>query len=121
MTYGVWEWIRLISYAVSIVAFFYLALRRWHQHNWSGSLMHISLCLLFLWNMFDLTLLSMGLSTRETRSFATPIVVFVAGSAAALAGIDIYRRSGRQQLYDEIVEIERRVSVAQEPSDNNKL
>lgn len=112
MMYGVWEWVRLTSYAVSLVAFFYLALRRGHQHNWPAALMHLSIGLLFLWNMFDLTLLSMGLSTRDTRSFATPVVVFVACSAAAMAWIDIYqRRSIRRRLYDEITEIERRVSA----------
>jgi uncharacterized membrane protein YqjE len=44
------------------------------------ALLMAGLACMFAWYLVDLTMLSVGLSSRETRNFATSITVFVTGA-----------------------------------------
>lgn len=84
MTFGIWEWMRIIAYAVSVPAACYLSLRFAHRKDAPLSMLMAGLACLFGWYLVDLTMVSVGISSRETRNVATPITVFAAGSLAAV-------------------------------------
>lgn len=89
MTFNVWEWIRLICYVSATPAACYLAVRAGHRHDGMHALLWSGLASLFSWYLLDLTMLSIGISSRETRSFATPLTVFATGGVVALALRDL--------------------------------
>lgn len=107
MTFTLPEWTRLICYLVSVVAVAFLALRAYQRREWPAVMAWLGLGMLFGWFVFDLTLASMGLSTRETRSFSTPILIFVTGALVVLARGEMRRQRYETRLRREIREIDR--------------
>lgn len=85
MTFGIWEWMRIIAYVISLPAACYLAFRFARHGDALLAMLLAGLACIFGWYLFDLTLISAGLSSRETRNFATPLTVFTAGSLVALS------------------------------------
>lgn len=84
MTFGIWEWVRVVAYAVSVPAACYLFFRFMHRGDMPLAMLMAGIACLFGWYLVDLTMVSVGLSSRETRNFATPITVFAAGSLATV-------------------------------------
>lgn len=84
MTFGIWEWVRLTAYVVSLPAAFYLSFRFARRGDSPLSMLLAGLACLFGWYLVDLTMVSIGMSSRETRNFATPLTVFVAGSLSVM-------------------------------------
>lgn len=107
MTFTMWEWTRLTCYLVSVVAVAFLTLRACQRREWPAVMAWLGLGMLFGWFVFDLTLASLGLSTRETRSFSTPILIFVTGALAVLARGEMRRQRHETRLKQNIREIER--------------
>lgn len=83
--FNVWEWIRLLCYVCVVPSACYLAVRAYNRHEGMHTLMWSGMALLFSWYLVDLTMVSLGISSRETRSFATPITVFVTGGIVVMA------------------------------------
>lgn len=78
------ELIRAISYAVIVPSFVILCNRSWRARRYDMAILAGALALNYAWYFLDLTLVASGQSTRELRTFATPLTVFVAATAAAL-------------------------------------
>ncbi|MBP8293747.1 MAG: hypothetical protein KAX65_13310 [Caldilineaceae bacterium] len=70
-----WEITRLVCYTISAPLLLWLALGLLRDHARALGLFMLSICLLFTWYMVDVTLVSSGASTRDTRNFATLLVV----------------------------------------------
>ncbi len=70
-----WEITRLICYTISAPLLLWLALGMLRDRARALGLFLLSICLLFTWYMVDVTLVSSGASTRETRNLATLLVV----------------------------------------------
>lgn len=71
----IWELIRLICYTISVPVLMWLALGLLRARTRALGLFILSICLLFAWYMVDVTLVSSGASTRETRNLATLLVI----------------------------------------------
>lgn len=84
MNFLIPELIRAISYAVIIPSFVILCNRSWRARRYDMAILAGALALNYTWYSLDLTLVVSGQSTRELRTFATPLTVFVAVTAAAL-------------------------------------
>ncbi len=98
MTFGIWEWVRIIAYAVAIPASCYLSFRLAHRGDKPLSMMFAGLTILFGWYLLDLTMVSVGMSSRETRNFATPITVFTAGSLAVMVIRELRQHATEQRI-----------------------
>ncbi len=107
MTFNVWEWLRLICYASATPAACYLAVRASHRHDGMQALLWSGLALMFGWYMIDLTMISAGISSRETRSFATPITVFVSGGIVSMALREMHMHLRERRLRDELTQLEK--------------
>lgn len=70
-----WEITRLVCYTISAPLLLWLALGLLRDRARASGLFLLSICLLFSWYMVDVTLVSSGASTRETRNLATLLVV----------------------------------------------
>jgi hypothetical protein len=70
-----WEITRLVCYTISAPLLLWLALGLLRDRAQALGLFLLSIYLLFSWYMVDVTLVSSGASTRETRNLATLLVV----------------------------------------------
>jgi hypothetical protein len=106
MTFTLWEWVRLLCYLIAVCCLPYMVLRRRAQRNSAATMFYAGLTLLFAWNLFDLTMLAWGLSTRETRSFATPVIVFATGGIVLMVWREVRRHRDERRVSGEIDRIE---------------
>lgn len=98
MTFGIWEWVRLISYAVSLPAAFYLSMRMARRGDAPLSMLLAVLACLFGWYLVDLTMVSVGMSSRETRNLATPLTVVVAGNLSAMTLSELRKHAMERRI-----------------------
>lgn len=113
MTFATAEWARLVGYLTILVACAFLAHRYGAKRKWPLAALCGSTGLFSIWLAFDLTLVSIGLSTRETRGYGTVFVILLAGAAVALAATEIGQMRYERQLYREIDEIAERMKSAE--------
>ena len=106
MTFSGWEWTRLACYLVSGVAVALLTLRAYQRREWPAVMVWVGVGMLFSWFVFDLTLASMGLSTRDTRSYSTPILIFTTGALVVLAWGEMRRQRHEMRLRRQIRDID---------------
>lgn len=71
----IWELTRMFCYVISAPALFYLALWLARQHHYAQMCFTMSISLLFVWYMVEITIASTGVNTREYRVIGTPMVV----------------------------------------------
>ena len=105
MIFNAWEWIRLLCYTGAAPAAIYLALRAVHRRDGMFALFWCALALLFAWYLLDLTMVSLGISSRETRNFATPITVFATGGVVSLALLEARIQWSEQRARKELARI----------------
>lgn len=109
MTFAIAEWIRLVSYLTILVACAFLVHRFGARRNWPLATFCGSTGLFSIWLAVDLTLVSVGLSTRDTRSYGTMFVVLLACAVVFLAVAEIGQMRYERQLQREIDEITERM------------
>lgn len=113
MTFSAWEWIRLLCYIGAVPAACYLALRSFHRRDGMFALLWCGLALMFSWYLLDLTMASIGLSNRETRSYATPIIVFTTGGIVSLALSELRAQWQASQLENELAQLGKTLNEVQ--------
>lgn len=114
MTFSVFEWLRLISYLIILVATGFLAHRYASRRNWPTTLLYVAIWLFCGWLAIDLTLVSIGLSSRDTRGWGSIFVVLLAASVVSLAIIEFQQMRYARQLHGEITEIAERIKEKEE-------
>lgn len=113
MPFNPWEWIRLVCYACAAPAAIYLALRAGHRHDAIFALLWCGFALLFGWYLFDLTMVSLGVSSRETRNFGTPITVFATGGVVSLALRELRVQWSERRLRAELTQLTKTLNGVQ--------
>ena len=98
MEFSIYEWIRLLCYACAMPSCAYLALRSAHRRDGITVMMWGGLALMFSWYLVDLTLVSAGASSRETRNMATPLIVFATGGIVSVAIREIRQHWGEKKV-----------------------
>ena len=81
----VFEFVRLAGYTISAPLLLWIALGMARSRMHAQALFLLSICLLFCWYMVDVTMVSAGTSTRETRNTATLLVVMATCGAVWMA------------------------------------
>jgi len=89
-----WEITRLVCYTVAAPLLLYIALRMARSRQLAYATFFVSISLLFMWYMVEVTLLSSGINTREYRIIATPLVV-AATTASLWMVLDLRRYKRR--------------------------
>lgn len=80
-----WEITRMVCYSLAAPSLLYLALFMLRNRSWAAGVFYLSVSLLFLWYLFDLTMVAAGVNEREMRWLATPLTVAAAVSAVWMA------------------------------------
>ncbi len=114
MTFSVFEWLRLTSYLIILIAAGFLAHRYASRRNWPTTLLFVAIWCFCGWLAIDLTLVSVGLSSRETRGWGSIFVVLLAASVVSLAVIELQQMRYARQLHGEITEIAERIKEGEE-------
>lgn len=76
---------RLACYTISAPLLLWIALGMIRSRMHAQGLFLLSISLLFFWYMVDVTMVSNGTSTRETRNTATALVVMATGGVVWMA------------------------------------
>lgn len=91
-----WEITRLACYTISAPLLLWIALGMMRSRMHAQGLFLLSISLLFFWYMVDVTMVSNGTSTRETRDMATALVV-MATSGVVWMSIKHYQWQRRER------------------------
>lgn len=82
----IYEIIRMLCYTIAAPTLLYLTFVMARQRLYAQMCFYGSLMLLFVWYMFEITLASTGVNTREYRVVGTPMVIVSTVSAVWMAG-----------------------------------
>ena len=90
------EIVRLACYTIGAPLLLWMALGMMRSRMHAQGLFLLSISLLFVWYMVDVTMVSAGASTRETRNAATMLTV-MATSGVVWMAIKHYKWQSRER------------------------
>lgn len=76
--------VRIISYTIIAPGMVIIATSIWRCGMRRPAILLLALAIYFAWLLFEVTLTSLGINTRDLRAFATPVAVTIAVMVVAI-------------------------------------